>query len=433
MNQDHDIPIAAPAVNETPLPPSWLLEAPRVPAKRHTWLIVSLLVTAGLVAILWWKPWATARDHSAHAVLPGTAITDSAASHKEMIHLDDHDLIAANVKTVPVEYRSVRQDLNVSAGVDYNEATHTVVTSRFAGRIERLFINRTGEYVRKGAPLLEIYSPELINAQRDYLIARESPVADIVTLSGGDTLLRSKRKERDNRLIVSARKRLQLLGMSSAQISALEQKGDIAYTTIVFSPASGVVIKRAVTNGAYVAEGTLLIDLVDLSTVWVMANVYETDVYKVKPGMQMKITGETLGGETLIGRVEFIDPSVDQQSRTVKVRGVFANPGVLLKPGMYVDASINVPIVDALAVPIDAVVRTGKRDLVYVQVKPNQFEARTVELGVTDGEYQQIVLGDLNSGDLVVADGGFLIDSEMRLNSGASDPHAGMKGMGGGK
>jgi Cu(I)/Ag(I) efflux system membrane fusion protein len=348
-----------------------------------------------------------------------------------MVHLADRDLIAANVKTAAVEYRPIRQDLTVSAGVDYNEATHTVVTARVAGRIERLFVDRTGEYVRKGAPLLEIYAPELINAQRDYLIARESTPIEITSLSGGDTIVRGRRAERDRQLVTAARSRLRLLGMSEAQLEALERRGDISYTTTLFSPASGVVIKRAVTNGAYVAEGTLLIDLVDLSTVWVMANVYETDVYRVKPGMPMTITGATLGGETLVGRVEFIYPSVDQQSRTVKVRGVFSNPASLLKPGMYVDAAIQIPIRDALAVPVDAVVRTGKRDMVYVQVKPNQFEARRVELGAGDGEFLQIVRGDVHAGDLVVADGGFLVDSEMRLNSGASDPHAGMKGMGG--
>jgi membrane fusion protein, copper/silver efflux system len=413
--------------------------------KRRIAPAVAFVLAGVLLVVLavWLQPWATTSvdradqntngaDHAAHDTKRTDAESSHAGhsaggddSHSDMVHLTDGELIAANVRTVVAEVRPIRQDLKVSAGVDYNEATHTVVTARVAGRIERLYVDRTGEYIRRGAPLMEIYSPELINAQRDYLIARESTEIEITSLSGNDTLMKTRRVERDRRLVTSSRTRLRLLGMSEAQIVALERKGEISYTTTLFSPASGVVIKRAITQGAYVEVGTLLLDLVDLSTVWVLANVYETDVYRVKPGMPMTVSGATMGGTSLAGRVEFIYPSVDQQSRTVKVRGVFANPGGLLRPGMYVDAAIGIPVASGLAVPVDAVVRTGRREVVYVQVRPNQFEARMVEVGAGDGEYLQIVGGDLHSGDRVVADGGFLVDSEMRLNSGAADPHAG--------
>jgi Cu(I)/Ag(I) efflux system membrane fusion protein len=335
------------------------------------------------------------------------------------VHVTPRDRVVADVKTVKIDHRTVTSQLVVSAGVDYNEASHRIVSSRFGGRIERLFVDQTGQYVKRGQPLMEIYSPELIVAQKEYLLARETPA--VLTMPGStldDPEIDRRREEQASRLIASSRKRLELLGMSAAQIAALEKRGEIAYSTTVFSPAEGTVVQRSVSEGQYVNEGTTLLEIIDLSTVWVLANVYESDVHRIRQGMDMMVSGPSLGGETLHGRVTFIYPMVDAQTRTVKVRGVFSNPGTRLRPGMYLTATIRTDGGDVLAVPATSVIRTGVRDIVYVEVKKNEFEARDVTLGTRHGDFYEIASGDLKAGDMVVEQGGYLIDSERQLTSG---------------
>jgi len=351
---------------------------------------------------------------------PGTG-NDSAASHAVRVTMTPEERIVANVGTAEAGYRAVAAQLEVAGAIDYNEATHRVVTARFGGRIERLYVKETGQYVRAGEPLMEIYSPELVTAQQDYLLARETSTIRTPAGLGGDDGAAERAEERRGRLLRASRKRLELLGMSSAQIAALEQRGEIAYQTTVFSPASGVVIRRGITDGAYVNEGALLLELADLSSVWVLASVYESDVRRMKPGLPMMVTGPALGGERRQGRVQYIYPTVDPETRTVQVRGLFANADMLLKPGMYVSVSIGLPAGDVLAVPASAVVRTGRRDLVYVEVAANTFEPREVRTGVRDDGYYEIVEGELRAGDRVVTEGGFLIDSESRLSGAAMD------------
>ncbi|MDB5033141.1 MAG: Membrane-fusion protein [Chlorobi bacterium] len=323
--------------------------------------------------------------------------------------------ITAEVGTVRAAYRYMSIGIDAAAAVDYNEATHRVVSARYGGRIERLYARETGQMVGRGAPLMDIYSAELVTAQQDYLIARDARNLHM-GMGVGDGDSEERMRERSARLVAASRKRLELLGMSAAQITALEGHGEVAYTTTVFSPESGVVLKRGATEGAYVAEGTMLLELADLSSVWVVANVGEAEVNRLKQGMTMRLSGPALNGEKLDGRVDYIYPAVDPDTRTVRVRGLFANPRLLLKPGMYVSATISMPSRDVLAVPAGAVIRTGRRDLVYVEVGTNTFEPREVTLGLKDGDYYEIAGGDLKEGDNVVAEGGFLLDSESRLS-----------------
>jgi len=366
---------------------------------------------------------------SAHVEERHDADTGSSDAHDAMVHLTNQERIRANVRTTKIEYRTIGSSVQAAADVDYAETSQRVVSARYRGRIERLFVRETGGYVARGARLMEIYSPELVSAQQEFLIARDA-VSD-VTPVGGTGNDDARRRERNERMIRASRKRLELLGMTESQIDALRDRGEISYTTTVFAPVSGVVVRKGAVEGAYVDEGTMLLELVDLSTVWVKANVYEADLPNVRVGATMSVTGPALGGETMRGRVDLIYPTVDASSRTAQVRAVFANPGYRLKPGMYVTATIPTSRVDALVVPVGAVVRTGKRDLVYVEAEPNMFEARQVELGRRDGEYYEIVGGGVQAGDVVAAEGGYLLDSEATLSSGTVDPHAGhdMGGM----
>jgi Cu(I)/Ag(I) efflux system membrane fusion protein len=339
----------------------------------------------------------------------------------DAVALSERGRVIADVATTTIVTRPLSTTVTASAGVDYNEATHRIITARFAGRVERLFVDRTGQYVAKGSPLMEVYSPELVTAQQEYLIARETPQLELTATATGSTT-----ETRGNRMVRSARRRLELLGMSAGQISALEQRGEIAYTTTVFAPFSGLVVRRDVTEGGYLGLGAPIVELVDLGTVYVIANVNESQAWKVRLGQPITISGPALGIDEITSRVEYIYPAVDAASRTVRVRAVVSNPGTRLKPGMFVTARISVPGGEAAVVPADAVVRTGKRDLVYVEVGRNMFEPRDIKLGVRDGEYYQVVGGAVKAGDRIVSEGGYLLDAERRLQApGANDPHAG--------
>jgi Cu(I)/Ag(I) efflux system membrane fusion protein len=353
----------------------------------------------------------------------GSSGGDTAHEGATAMTLSDEGRITANVKTAVVEYRSIPSRLSVPAGVDFNEGTYKVVTARAAGRVERLFIDQTGQYVKRGAPLLEIYSPDLVAAQQDYLTARSAPPLELPSTIGGVSQEEIRgRRERWQRLVTSSRKRLEILGMTPSQIDALDRRGEVSYTTTLFSPLSGMVVRRAIAEGAYANVGTVLLEIVDLSSVWVIASVNENDAYGVRPGMEMAITGPAIGGEMIHGRVDFIYPTVEAESRTVRVRGVFPNPGMRLKPGMYLTATILVPGGESLVVPVSAAVRTGRRDLVYVEVARNTFEPREVRLGAMEGEYYRVESGNLSAGDRIVAEGGFLLDSERQLSGGNGAP-----------
>lgn len=454
MNNEH----STSAATSTPLPPHEPQKNRRAWRDRRTIAIVAiiaLLAVGAAATALYWKPWQVSADGHAHvegekytcpmhpqviqdgpgicpicfmdlvplkAPAAGADDGDHGLS-KEAIALTERGRIVADVSTTTIGSRAINAVIESAAGVDYNEATHRVVTARFAGRIERLFVDETGQFVQRGAPLMEVYSPELVAAQQEYLVARETPQIELPTLDASSEA--QGRRNGSQRLVQASRKRLELLGMSAAQIGALERRGEIAYTTTVFAPASGVVLKRGVTEGAYVNVGTLVIEMVDLSSVYVIASVIESDAWKVRQGQSMSVTGPALGGETLHGSVDYIYPAVEASSRTVRVRGVFANPGLRLKPGMYVTSRILAPQKEALVVPASAVIRTGRRDLVYVEVAKNTYEPRTITLGARQGDYYEIAGGPIGKGDRIVAEGGYLIDSESRLSSPDAESNAG--------
>lgn len=348
--------------------------------------------------------------------LKASKATDTSSSlSDDAIALTDRTRVVASVATTTVTSRAVNAVIEAPAGVDYNESTHRVVTSRFAGRIERLYVDQTGQFVRKGAPLMDVYSPELVAAQQEYLVARETPQIELPTLDASSAT--QGRKPGSQRFINAARRRLELLGMSASQIAALEAHGTIAYTATVFAPASGTVLKRAVTEGAYVGVGTLIIEMVDLSSVYVIANVFEADAWRVRAGQEMSVTGAALGGESLFGYVDYIYPAVDAASRSVRVRAVLANGSMRLKPGMFLSAKILAPRGESLVVPVSSVIRTGRRDIVYVEVAKNTYEPREIKLGDRLGDFYELASGPINKGDRIVSEGGYLIDSESRLSS----------------
>jgi Cu(I)/Ag(I) efflux system membrane fusion protein len=312
--------------------------------------------------------------------------------------------VLANIRTVAATRRDLARPLDVVGVVDFAEPLQAAVSARFRGRIEKLHVNFTGAIVRRGQTLFEMYSPELVTTQQDYLIALASR-RDAST-GGNDT---------PDRLLASIRDRLVLhYGLDAGNIDQLEKSGTVQHSVAIPSPISGTVTMKNVQEGRYVDEGTAVYEIADLSRVWVYVEVPEQDLRFVKAGQQATLRSAAWSDEEFRGRVTFIDPVMKQETRTVRVRVECSNSGNRLRPGMYVNGSISTQPRETLVVPVNAVIRTGRRDVLWVEAGENRFEPRTVRLGTRSGDWYEIVDG-LEEGEMVAESGGYLLDSESTL------------------
>lgn len=345
------------------------------------------------------------------ALVKKSAAQEMSAEEAAMLHtvsLSPTQRIMANVAVSSIARRNMSKQISAVGVVDFAEPMQSVVTARFRGRIEKLNVNFTGENVRKGQALFELYSPDLVSAQQDYLIALDA-------LTRAQTLGNSANEEVQQRLASSIRERLRIhYGITVAQLDELEAMKKVRSTATFYAPISGTVISKQIVEGQYVDEGTTIYTIADLSRVWVYLEVYEGDIRFVKTGQAVDITTEAYPNELFRGRVTFIDPVMNPETRTVRVRTEFPNTGGKLKPQMYAKAAVSLPQKEALAVPVHAVVQTGKRNVVWVELKENQFEPREVTLGArTDGWYE--IVSGLSEGEMIVTTGGYLLDSESQL------------------
>jgi multidrug efflux pump subunit AcrA (membrane-fusion protein) len=339
-----------------------------------------------------------------------------AKSEKGVVQIDPAVVQNIGVKMEKIMKRKLTHTIRTTGKVDYNEKTQFYITTKFSGYIEKLYVDYTGKPVQKGEPLFEIYSPELVAAQQEYLQAlRYSKIMNASNdISGGG-----------NELLQSARKKLSYWDISSGQINTLEQNGNIKKSLIIYSPFSGIVIEKSITAGMQVQAGMNLLKLAELSLIWIFADVYEDDLPWVKTGEIASIESPDAPGSSLTGTVSYIYPFVDEQTRTVKVRIELPNPDMSLKKDMYVKVNIKSTVsLEAIAVPEQAVIHSGKRDIVVMAMGEGKFMPMEVKLGIlADGYYQ--VLEGLKEGDLIVTSSQFLIDSESNLKAVVS----GMNGM----
>jgi Cu(I)/Ag(I) efflux system membrane fusion protein len=351
-----------------------------------------------------------------------------------MVSLSGRKLVLANVSIVKIGKELLTKEISSYSYLDFAEQNRMTISARFNGRIEKLFVNKTGDYVKKGQPLFEVYSPDLVQAQNDYLIALKGAAqgTNYNNTSSVASLNTSVTSGGDNILLKSSRKRLELLGLTDNQIHNLETTGDIKLTLTYYSPYSGTVIDKKVQEGMYVNEGATIYEIADLSTLWNIAEVYESDLAAVKQGSSVKLHLKAYPGEEFEGRVTFIYPVVDQQTRTVKIRSEFANRNNRLKPQMYGETIFSSSSGQGMLIPADAIIFTGKRSVVWVKtVNPvnnkgtgtgSMFEAREIRTGGKYGDKYEAMSG-LNEGDEVAATGGFLIDSESQLKSSSPTGH----------
>lgn len=337
------------------------------------------------------------------------------------VTLDPRQRMLANVATTKVTSKSISQDINTVGKIAYNEQTVRRITSHYAGRVEQLHINFSGQAVRKGQVILSIYSPDIIATQKEYLIAKESSSR----LKNSEFPEIAKSAEG---VVDAARTRLRLWGMTDAQVDTLDKTGHVRDTIDVYSPISGTVVDMKVRQGDYVSEGSEVYTIAELGRVWMLADVYEYEFSKVSLGSEVEVTADAFPGRVFRGKVAFIDPSVNPESRTVKVRVDLPNPSGILKPEMFVNARIFSRAIKGLTIPASAVLYTGNRNVAWVETGPNVFEPRDLKLGLRSGD-DYLVLSGLKEGDSVVSQGGFLIDSEAQLRASASGSMPGMPGM----
>lgn len=281
-----------------------------------------------------------------------------------------------------------------------NETELAQVTPRFAGFVERLYVSATGQAVRRGQPLMDIYSPELVAAQQELLIASRLSGSGV---AGGST-----------DLAAAARQRLRFLEISDAQINEVLRTGRPRRTLTLYAPAGGVVLEKNVVQGQAVQPGQMLYTIADLSDVWVDVQVREADAESVRPGTGADIDLAGLPGPPLKGRVAYVYPTLDSASRAIRARVVVSNDAGRLKPGMYATVRLRTPTRSALTVPSSAVLRTGERDVVFTRMTNGQLMPVEVRSGRTAGDLTEI-LGGLAPGQVVVTSAQFLLDSESNL------------------
>jgi RND family efflux transporter MFP subunit len=313
------------------------------------------------------------------------------------------------VRTSRVERIPFVRSLRTVGRVTADETRLHHVHTKIEGWVETLHVNATGERVRKGQPLLGIYSPELLATQEEYLLAlraqSDSAEGALPEMArGGDAL------------VESARRRLLLFDFTPAQIERLETTRTASRSVTLFAPISGHVLQRNVTQGQKIGPDTTLLDIADLSRVWVIASVYEYELPFVKSGQAAVMTLSYIPGKTYLGRVGLIYPVLEEATRTVQVRLEFANPDLELKPEMYAQVEIQSDLGERIGVPGTAVLSSGSRDIVFVAQGDGYFEPREVRIGLRLPDVVEIVEG-LSEGETVVTSGNFLVDSESKLKA----------------
>ncbi|HEY7216394.1 MAG TPA: efflux RND transporter periplasmic adaptor subunit [Thermoanaerobaculia bacterium] len=337
------------------------------------------------------------------------AATSSAPS---AVELSPQAASAAGVRTAVVKpaplYRVIRAVGTL--GTDETRLVH--IAARVAGRLDRLYLNFTGEPVRRGAPIYAIYSPDLVSSGREYTLALDNLAR---AKAGGD----AGYIESAESLVKASRARLSLWGLDRDQIERIAQTRQTEVDLTVRSPITGTVLEKKVVQGQYVTEGQGLYLLADLSTLWLSARIYEQDLGSVKVGQEAVAAFPAYPGRELRGRIRFIDPVLDPATRTAGVRVELPNAGGSLKPGMFANVELRSDLGRGLAIPKSAVLDTGVRQVVYVRLGPNRFAGREVRLGQTAGDQVQVLAG-LAEGEEVVTSASFLIDSQSQLATGQS-------------
>ena len=382
---------------------------------------VALVATAVLLAPLvlaaawWWHArWSASQPHAeTSSIVPAATSPGPASEPTEpalgAVQLSPQRLQSIGVKTGEVESRLINDHIATTGNVAVDEAKLAYVQVRFTGYIQKVYADSTYQYVRRGQPLFTIYSPDLVATEREYVLAEENQ----------RQLARSADPEvaRDAASLVhAASARLAQWGIPNREIERLESSGKVQQAIEIDSPATGYITEREALPNKYTDPGTRLYTIADLSTIWVFAQVFQNDLGRIKVGDPATLTVDTYPDQTFSGRVDFIYPEIDMTTRTARVRLRFANPGLKLMPGMFVNVSLELPMGQHEVIPASGVLQTGTRQIVFVDRGEGNLEPREVKLGAPVGD-DYIVLEGLKAGERIVTSANFLIDSESQLQA----------------
>lgn len=352
-------------------------------------------------------------------VARGPAVSNTSTSHNAAptgteppigpIQISPQRLQQIGVMTAVVQMKNVSDKLSIPGNVDMDEQSLSYVQTRFAGWIQNVYANATYQYVKKGQRLFTIYSPDLVSTEQEYLLAKQNQK----TLAPNPHGMAA---QEGGWLLEAAEERLRQFGVPAPEIAALEKSGKVQREIAIESPASGFIIERSALPNAYVQPDSKLYTIADLSTVWVYANVFQDAVGRLRPGDPAQVTVDAYPGREFNGRVDQILPQVDPTTRTVRVRLIFHNPGLVLKPGMYVNVEINVPLGKQLVIPASAVLQSGSRAIAFIDHGEGNLEPREIQTGLQIDD-STVVLKGLQPGDHVVSSANFLVDSEAQLQA----------------
>ena len=404
--------------------------------RRAFWIAATATVVLAIVAlVLWWR-----LSHVASASQPGGSSTSESMAgmaQRSSANASDSDPGSAreaqsgNLQETPlapiqltpqrmqsigivlgkVESKSVNAELRFYGNVQVNERRQAYVQTRFAGWIRKVYADATGNFIGKRQPLFTIYSPDLVTTEQEYLLAKKNQQtlqsSSVSGVSGGA-----------DSLFAAARQRLDQWEVPKSEIEKLDSTGKVINELTFNSPASGYITQKNVLPNMYVQPETMLYTIADLSDVWVLAQVFQNDAGKIKPGDPAEVTVDAYPGRVFKGRVDYILPQLDMNTRTLPVRLVFANPGLKLRPGMYVNVRAKLPMGRQLVVPATAAFHSGTKNLVFVHSGEGSIEPREVELGPQVGE-ELVVTKGLKAEEQIVTSANFLIDSEAQLQAAA--------------
>jgi RND family efflux transporter MFP subunit len=383
-------------------------------------VLVANLVLVGVLAGFWW------RSHQPVGTKTATIPASNPVPQQEMspsavptppsaetplspIQLSPERLQSIGVKFGIVQRKDLKDTIRTTGTVAIDERRLSYVQTRISGHIEKVFADATYQYVKKGQPLFTIHSPELVAAEREYLLAKQnSQNLSKSTVPGVAAGVASLQE--------SSRERLEQWDIPPQEIARLETTGQVSETLDIDSPVSGYITERNALPNLMVQPDTRLYTVADLSTVWVLAQIFQNDLGRIKVGSPASLTVDSYPGRVFRGRVDFIYPDVDMTTRTARGRLVFSNSQLTLSPGMFVNVSVDVNLGKQLAIPVSGVLQSGSRQIVFVDRGSGYLEPRKVQLGPQAND-EYIVLEGLKAGERIVTSANFLIDSESQLQA----------------
>lgn len=341
--------------------------------------------------------------------------SDSVKADVMGVRFSPSEQVLANVQTVKVMNKVFSGEKTFNGFVKINDKNFSHLSSPVSGRIEKMYAEFEGQYIRKGESMFDIYSPELVSSQKEYLLALDN----YHRVSEGNQTFAT---EQAGSLLKSSKERLSHWEFTKSQFEEIERTKQPVNTITIHARYSGYITKKYVNVGHWAMAGEDIYDVADMSTVWVIANVYESDVRFIKQGQGVEIISASFPDKLMSARVNYINPVFNPDSRTLEVRIDVNNPENFLKPGMYVKIKINTYAGENLAVPKNSVLRTGEKNYVYVEKEKGVYVPRNVEIGYEQDGYYAVTSG-LKEGETVVSSGGFLIDSETQIEMNGVQGH----------